>query len=110
MKILFSLLTALFLITACSHKESCKDGSCGKKGEDVKTTDRVPEFDGHCAMGVCLKKERIPCDPKIVTEYKGKAYCFSSDAARDAFLKDIEKNTARAHEQWAESGGGSSRR
>ena len=104
MKFLFVLLSVLTLASSCAHKTKAKTS------DDVAVTDKVHEFDNHCAMSICLKKGRVPCNTKITHEYKGKAYCFSSDTARDAFLKDVDKNAARAHEQWAESGAASGRR
>ena len=99
------LVLALVLtgITACS--------SASKRQEEqniaqAKKDAKAFEFDGYCGMGLCRKKNRVPCNPEITHEYKGKNYCFSSSEARATFIRDIDNNIRMANEQWSAIGGG----
>jgi len=73
---------------------------------EVKQQTKAYEFDGNCGMGLCRKKGRVPCDPRITLEYKNKNYCFSSTEARDTFIRDIDNNIEMAQEQWSSVGAG----
>ncbi|MBY0515954.1 MAG: hypothetical protein K2P81_03525 [Bacteriovoracaceae bacterium] len=98
----YLLIVALLFIAACSHHKKCE--SCDLK--KAVTESKAVEFDGHCANGLCLKKMKVKCDPTITAAYKGKHYCFSSEEARDTFMKDIDNNVKKAHESWASIIGG----
>ncbi|MFP5492413.1 MAG: hypothetical protein ACLGG0_12990 [Bacteriovoracia bacterium] len=77
--------------------------NCDKKAE-IKSA--PVEFDGHCAMGLCRKGQKVKCDPEITAAFKGKNYCFSSLEARDTFMKNVDANAKKAHAVWGSSFGG----
>lgn len=99
----FSLILLLSLPMACT--------SASKRAEEqnlatAKKHAKAFEYDNYCAGGLCRKRGRVPCNPEITLEYKGKNYCFSSDESRDHFIRDIDNNIKMADEQWSAIGGG----
>lgn len=103
---IFSLITVLTLFVGCAATTERREA---QNLAQAKKASKAFEFDGHCGMGLCRKKDRVPCDPTITVEYKTKNYCFSTEEARDTFLRDIDKNIRMANENWAAFGGGMSR-
>jgi len=96
------MLALMLILGACSHgkgKSGCT--SCDKEKKAV-TANKAVEYDGHCAMGLCLKSQQVKCDPTITAAYKGKNYCFSSEKARDNFMKDIDANVMKSNKAWEE--------
>lgn len=96
----------MLVLGACSHGQ----GHHGKAhhGKDHKcncdkkaaVAPLAVEFDGNCAMGLCRKGAKVKCDPTITAAYQGKNYCFSSEEARDTFMKDIEGNVKKSNDAW----------
>jgi hypothetical protein len=60
-----------------------------------------PEFDGHCAMSVSLGNA-LPTDCSVVwiSPKTNRLYCFSSDQAKQAFLRNAGPNEERAQATW----------
>lgn len=100
---IFLMLAMMLVLGACSHGgkggHHGKDHKCNcDKKAEVKPV--AVEFDGHCAMGLCRKGAKVKCDPTITAAYQGKNYCFSSEEARDTFMKDVDKNVKNANDAW----------
>lgn len=56
------------------------------------------EFGNECAWGLANDKHvKTECKVNAVRE-DGKTYCFSSDKAMDAFMKDVPMNMKKAKE------------
>jgi hypothetical protein len=56
------------------------------------------EFNNECAWGLANSKHvKTECKVNAVRE-DGKTYCFSSDKAMDAFMKDVPVNLKKAQE------------
>lgn len=56
------------------------------------------EFGNECAWGLANSKHvKTECKVNAVRE-DGKTYCFSSDKAMDAFMKDVPANLKKAQE------------
>lgn len=99
----FLLLTMMLVLGACSHggkkDHHGKDHKCNcEKKAEVKPV--AVEFDGNCAMGLCRKGAKVKCDPTITAAYQGKNYCFSSEEARETFMKDIDGNVKKSNGAW----------
>jgi YHS domain-containing protein len=100
----YLMLALLLVLGACSHGGKSgghhgKDHKCNcSKAEKPKPI--AYEFDNNCAMGLCRKEAKVPCDPTITAAFNGKHYCFSSEEARATFMKDAEANAKKAHEVW----------
>jgi hypothetical protein len=59
-----------------------------------------PEFGGHCAMSVSAGA-RLPTDCSVVwISPEDKLYCFSSEQAKAAFMRDPRTNEQRAQANW----------
>jgi hypothetical protein len=59
-----------------------------------------PEFEGHCAMSVSAGA-RLPTDCSVVwISPEDKLYCFSSEQAKAAFMRDPRTNEQRAQANW----------
>src|SRR4051794_36611956 len=58
-----------------------------------------PEFEGHCAMGVCDDKF-VKADPKYKLERGGKVYYFSSEASKKKFEQNFDANAVKADQRW----------
>jgi hypothetical protein len=59
-----------------------------------------PEFEGHCAMSVSVGA-RLPTDCSVVwISPEDKLYCFSSEQAKAAFMRDPVTNEQRAQANW----------
>lgn len=59
-----------------------------------------PEFEGHCAMSVSVGT-RLPTDCSVVwISPEDKLYCFSSEQAKAAFMRDPRTNEQRAQANW----------
>ena len=56
-------------------------------------------YGGNCGMGLCHKK-MVKGDEKYSTDYKGQHYIFSSQEAKDKFMKNIDANIALANKAW----------
>lgn len=104
MKVLVVSLVLLVTLSACAHKKkNCADKeSCNKpKTAEVQNIEAVKAaFDGHCPMGLCLKK-KVKGDNQYKVDYKGQVYLFSSAEARDKFLSKIDSNIKKANQEWA---------
>jgi hypothetical protein len=99
----FLMLAMMLVLGACSHGvkggHHGKDHKCNcEKKAEVKPV--AVEFDGNCAMGLCRKGAKVKCDPTITAAYQGKNYCFSSEEAREAFMKDIDGNLKKSNTAW----------
>ena len=57
------------------------------------------EFGNKCAMSLVNGKD-TPTDCSINESYGGKTYCFSSQKARQVFMKSPAENLAKAHKEW----------
>jgi YHS domain-containing protein len=53
------------------------------------------EYDNMCTMGLAMGKE-VKTDCSINGQIGGKTYCFGSEEAKTAFMKDPEGNLAKA--------------
>lgn len=94
MKLLMCLVLMLGF-SGCAHKKQYDKSDSSKKtvvNEDVA-------FDGHCPMGLCLKKI-VKGDKQHRVEYKGKVYYFSSAEAKDKFLSKVDDNIKKANAHW----------
>ena len=100
---IFLMLAMMLILGACSHGgkggHHGKDHKCNcDKKAEVKPV--AVEFDGNCAMGLCRKGAKVKCDPTITAAYQGKNYCFSTEEARDTFMKDIDGNLKKSNTAW----------
>lgn len=59
----------------------------------------LPEFGGHCAMGVALDK-KLDIDPALWRVVDGKLYLNVHQAAQDRWLEDVPGNIALANKNW----------
>jgi YHS domain-containing protein len=99
----FLMLLMTVILGACSHGgkggHHGKDHKCNcDKKAEVKPV--AVEFDSNCAMGLCRKGAKVKCDPTITAAYQGKNYCFSSEEARETFMKDIDGNLKKSNRAW----------
>ena len=53
------------------------------------------EYDNMCTMGLAMGKE-VKTDCSINGQIGGKTYCFGSEEAKTAFMKDPKGNLAKA--------------
>lgn len=60
-----------------------------------------PEFEGNCAMSAALGN-RLPtsCGVVWISPQTNKLYCFSSEAAKAAFMRDPQANEKSAQAFW----------
>ena len=62
--------------------------------------DPKPELEGNCAMSAAMGS-KLPTTCSVVwISPQDKLYCFSSEAAKQAFLKDPGGNELRAQNFW----------
>ena len=99
MKIFLSLVI-LLSIGGCANRE---DKTVQPTTANATAEKSEVAFGGHCAMGLCLKK-KVKGDPKYSVDYKGKTYLFSSEEAKQNFLKDVDGNIAKANKQFTALG------
>jgi len=60
-----------------------------------------PEFDGNCAMSAALgNKLPTSCGVVWISPQTNKLYCFSSEAAKAAFMRDPQANEKSAQAFW----------
>lgn len=60
-----------------------------------------PEFDGNCAMSAALgNKLPTSCSVVWISPQTNKLYCFSSEAAKTAFMRDPQANETSAQAFW----------
>ena len=60
-----------------------------------------PELDGNCAMSAAMgAKLPTSCSVVWISPQTGKLYCFSSEGAKTAFIKDPAGNEQRAQAFW----------
>ena len=60
-----------------------------------------PEFEGHCAMSAALgNKLPTSCSVVWISPQTNKLYCFSSEAAKAAFMRDPQANENSAQAFW----------
>lgn len=59
-----------------------------------------PEFDGQCAMGMAQGKAHATTCSVLWVAPDDKLYCFSSQAAKQAFLQSPKENMMRAQAFW----------
>jgi len=60
-----------------------------------------PEFDGNCAMSAALgNKLPTSCSVVWISPQTNKLYCFSSEAAKAAFMRDPQANERSAQAFW----------
>lgn len=57
------------------------------------------EFADNCAFGMAIGKA-VKTDCSIAEKIGGKNYCFSSEEAKTAFMKDQNAMLAKAQENW----------
>lgn len=57
------------------------------------------EFGNYCAMGLTQGQKKLT-DCSISQKIDKKTYCFGSNAAREAFMKDPEANIAKAQAEF----------
>lgn len=67
--------------------------------------DRSPEFEGHCAMSVATGNS-LPTDCSVVwiSPKTNKLYCFGSESAKAAFVRNASGNEDRAQAFWKDPG------
>jgi len=94
----FYALSLLLVLTGCAQERLRQQAEVHEA--EVKKETKAAEFDGHCGLNLCLKKNMVKCDPNVTLEYKGKNYCFVDTDARDKFIEKIEYNLRSANEQW----------
>jgi YHS domain-containing protein len=58
------------------------------------------EFNNECAWGLANDKHVVTDCSVSSVGGDGKTYCFSSEASRDAFMKDPETNAKKALERF----------
>lgn len=64
-------------------------------------TGQQPEFEGHCAMSAALgNKLPTSCSVVWISPQTNKLYCFSSEAAKAAFMRDPQANEKSAQAFW----------
>lgn len=91
-------LGTLLIFASCASRN---DEARAKAHEaEVKKETKAAQFDNYCGMNLCLKKQRVKCDPTVTLDYKGKQYCFENTKARDKFAENIDYNIRTANEQW----------
>ena len=63
--------------------------------------DPKPEHDGHCALSASLGNQ-LPTDCSVVwiSPKTGKLYCFSSEKAKQTFMRDAADNEKLAQACW----------
>jgi hypothetical protein len=61
----------------------------------------TPELDGHCAMSAA-HGNKLPTDCSVVwiSPKSGRLYCFSSENAKLAFMRNASSNEDRAQAFW----------
>jgi hypothetical protein len=61
----------------------------------------TPELDGHCAMSAA-HGNKLPTDCSVVwiSPKSGRLYCFSSENAKLAFIRNASANEDRAQAFW----------
>lgn len=59
------------------------------------TVFRPKEFGCLCAMGLALGN-KVQTDGTIYAQFDGAEYCFANDAAKATFMKDPQRNQAKA--------------
>lgn len=60
-----------------------------------------PELDGNCAMSAAMgAKLPTSCSVVWISPQTNKLYCFSSEGAKTAFIKDPAGNEQRAQAFW----------
>lgn len=59
----------------------------------------LPQFDGHCAQSVAMKKD-MPANPAIYTLEQGKLYMFNDEAAKQEWSRDSQKSLLVANNNW----------
>ena len=101
MRTIASLLAAGLLacsIPAIAANERGSDIVPINKGDVVRDGTPNGQFDNQCAWGLANGKH-VMTDCKVsMTREDGKTYCFSSDKAMSAFMKDPSKNMSKARE------------
>ena len=81
-------------------------GACASQREESKPAEQAAAvvtpaaYEGHCPMGLCLKKS-VKGDERYSVDYKGQHYIFSSPEARDNFISRIDNNIKKANKEWA---------
>jgi YHS domain-containing protein len=93
MKWALCILMILSLVSCANRREH------NPATQSPVVTSAPAEYNGQCAMGMCLKKNVVGTE-KYSVDYKGKHYIFSSEEARDKFLSNIDANIKRANKQW----------
>jgi YHS domain-containing protein len=59
----------------------------------------LPQFDGHCAQSVAMKKD-MPANPAIYTLEQGKLYMFNDEAAKQEWSRDSQQSLLVANNNW----------
>ena len=57
------------------------------------------QFGNMCSWGLANHKD-VATDCSINSTFKGKTYCFSSQKAREVFMKSPAENLAKAHKNY----------
>ncbi len=79
-------------------EHSAPDNSLGQFWKELMANARVArpvEFPERCAMGLALGKE-MESDSSIEAQIDGMAYLFADEGAKATFMKDPERNLAKA--------------
>ncbi len=105
MRTITSLLAAGLL--ACSMSAIAADErgseSAGTKGNVVRDGTPHGEFDNECSWGLANGKHvKTECSVNMTGE-NGKTYCFSSDKAMAAYMKDPSANLGKATKAYGRS-------
>ena len=106
MRTIASLLAAGLLAGSISAIAANERGSSIvpiNNGNVVRDGTPTGQFDNQCAWGLANGKH-VMTDCKVsMTREDGKTYCFSSDKAMAAFMKDPPRNMSKAKETFGRS-------
>ncbi len=106
MRTITSLVAAGLLacsMSAIAANERGSEIAATDKGNVVRDGTANGEFNNECAWGLANGKHvETNCSVNLTRE-DGKTYCFSSDKAMSAFMKDPTKNMRKAGDVYGRS-------
>ena len=80
-----------------------KDGDSANRGGVIRDGISRAEYNNECAWGLANGQHvQTSCAVNLTGE-NGKTYCFSSDKAMEAFMKNPKKNISRATDTFGRS-------
>ena len=106
MRTMTSLLAAGLLacpMSAIAADDRSSDSAATNKGSVVRDGTPAGEFGNECAWGLANGKHvKTDCSVNMTHE-NGKTYCFSSDKAMAAYMKDPSGNMSKATKTYGRS-------